>query len=642
MASEPFEAPIAPAMTALPDTKAAIWLDRLNLAGLLLFLLLLPFHLVIKKLVPDPLGTYWKEGLLVLLLGIWGVRSIQSRRLTLTGTPLDLAVGVYVGLLLVRAVLDHAGMTTAWGLYVSILYLPLVWLVPAALRGYPGWFRRLGWLLVAVGGVVALGGLVEFVLNKALWPSIEMIERQGFADVYVYNTHLRRVYFVFDSPTTLANTLAMLLPISLALMVVSTRLWQRILAGLLAVMMAACILVTFSRGIWVAAIIALLFMGFTIGFVQRRRRVVAIGAGVLIMAVFGFGAVMAPRFIQPALAEQRIVELFTPLYRQTPLSNVTLNLDQVQPVEGALELQQWLIHDPVAGVDDTRTVIYQHPLEKGKGEILYQLQVPPQGALRFAIALSPQVWDPEKGDGATFNLFVTPVDHPEQSQLIFDRYINPRQNPGDRRWRNYLVDLSPWAGQTVNLGLETLSGPVGNWSFDWTGWADMQVGSVSPQVFTENRPGTGNLLFNHLRSILDWQQDETNRDRLIAWNQALDAWKQSPLWGTGLGTTGVAVLRVNPEAGFVTESQVLKSLTELGIPGLLALAFLWFAIARLGWRAFRASGNSSHRIMLLGMLASLLVVFIESFVYQNLEVKQVNAYFWTFVGMVAFRYTDSR
>jgi hypothetical protein len=30
------------------------------------------------------------------------------------------------------------------------------------------------------------------------------------------------------------------------------------------------------------------------------------------------------------------------------------------------------------------------------------------------------------------------------------------------------------------------------------------------------------------------------------------------------------------------------------------------------------------------------VVFIEGWIYQNLEVKQVNAYFWTIVGMVAY------
>jgi len=51
-------------------------------------------------------------------------------------------------------------------------------------------------------------------------------------------------------------------------------------------------------------------------------------------------------------------------------------------------------------------------------------------------------------------------------------------------------------------------------------------------------------------------------------------------------------------------------------------------------RALRASDPGS-RALLLGILATLLIVFIEGLVYQNLEVKQVNAYFWALVGTLA-------
>jgi O-antigen ligase len=86
----------------------------------------------------------------------------------------------------------------------------------------------------------------------------------------------------------------------------------------------------------------------------------------------------------------------------------------------------------------------------------------------------------------------------------------------------------------------------------------------------------------------------------------------------------------------VTESQVLKALVELGLPGLLVLGYLWFQIARVGYRAYRATDDPASRALLVGILTGLLVVFIEGWVYQNLEVKQVNAYFWTLVGTLAF------
>jgi O-antigen ligase len=86
----------------------------------------------------------------------------------------------------------------------------------------------------------------------------------------------------------------------------------------------------------------------------------------------------------------------------------------------------------------------------------------------------------------------------------------------------------------------------------------------------------------------------------------------------------------------VTESQVLKALVELGLPGLLTLAYLWVQIARVGYRAYRAADDPGSGVLLLGILTSLLVVFVEGWVYQNLEVKQVNAVFWTLVGTLAF------
>ena len=610
--------------------------------GLALFLLILPFHLVVKKLFPGPAGTYWKEILLGLLVALWAVQCLRRRRLLLSDTPLDLAVLVYLGLLLLRFVLDRSGLAGAWGLYVSVMYLPLFWLVPAALRRHPGWATWLVVLLVGIGGLIALGGLAEFVLDVPLWPSDELLQRQGFSDMFIYGTHVRRVYFTFDSPTTLANTLAMLLPLALALALLARRPGARLAAGLAAALMTACIIVTFSRGIWVATAVSLLAMGLLSGFRQRNRRVLLIAAGALALIGLAWGAVIVSRSSQTATADRGIIELSPAAYRAAPVTGVTQELLRTAPAHGEAVIQTWTLLDPIAGQDDTRDVLYEHPPESGKVETIYRVTVPDAGALRFAIALSPQVWSPEKGDGASFQVYVTDPDTSQKGQFVFVRYINPKYNPSDRRWRNFMVDLSPWTGRTVNLSLITEGGPAGDWAFDWAGWAELQVVSVEPGYFDSAQ--TENVILRHIGSILDWARDETNRDRLAAWSLALNAWRAAPLWGNGLGSTGVAALRTHPESAFVTESQVLKALVELGLPGLLALAFLWFQIARVGYRAYRAVGqtfqsaadNPTRRTLLLGILTSLLVVFIEGWVYQNLEVKQVNAYFWTLVGTLAF------
>ena len=111
--------------------------EALIAIGLVIFLLFLPFQLVVKELLPDPIGTYWKEALLGLMLVMWGLGCLLSRRPFISYWPLDIAVLFYLGLLLLRFALDHSGWIGAWGLYISVMYLPLFWLVPAVLRRYP-------------------------------------------------------------------------------------------------------------------------------------------------------------------------------------------------------------------------------------------------------------------------------------------------------------------------------------------------------------------------------------------------------------------------------------------------------------------------------------------------------------------------
>jgi hypothetical protein len=309
---------------------------------------------------------------------------------------------------------------------------------------------------------------------------------------------------------------------------------------------------------------------------------------------------------------------------------------QVEPEFGSLINQSWSISDPLTGQEDIRDVLYQHPPESGKAEIIYRVDLPESSALRFSIALSPEVWTPEMGDGASFQIYILDTQSPANGEFVFVRYINPKMNPSDQRWRNYLIDLSPWAGKSVEIQLITEAGPNGDWSFDWAGWSDLQIVTIEPEYL--NSVDKENAIVRHTGSILDWARDETNRDRIVAWNLSLESWRKAIFWGNGLGTTGVAALRAQPETAIVTESQVLKGLVELGIPGFLLLAFLWFQIAMTSFQAFQRASNPKIQILLIGVIVSLLIVFIEGLVYQNLEVKQVNAYFWTNVGVLAVLY----
>jgi hypothetical protein len=629
-------------MKRLTSQRIPDVLDGLMFGGLLGFLLLLPFHLVVKKLVPDPLGTYWKEILLGLLVLLWAIRSLIARKPLLTRTPLDIAVLIYVGLLLFRFAVDGFRWAGVWGLYASIMYLPLFWLVPALLQHRPARLTILIASLVGVGAVVALGGLTEFVVNVPLWPSAEIAQRQGMPGMFLYGTNIRRVYFTFDSPTTLANTLGMLLPLALALVLTAKRSIVRIVSGIAAALIAACIVVTFSRGIWVATAVSLAVMGAWLFLSsrsrpaldrQRLKSLLVIG-GALASIALVWAIVLLAWAPWANSTYKGVVELPADEYKAAPVAGATQELLSTEPINGQMESQTWSMLDPISTQEDTRPVLFEHPPETGKAEIIYSAQVPQDGALRFGIGLSPEVWSPSMGDGVSFQIYVADPDAPQEGRMAFVRHVNPKSNISDRRWRNFLVDLSPWAGRTVHLSLITDAGPNGNWNFDWAGWSELQVVSVAPGYFAAHKPE--NAIVGYTTSIANWGGDETNRDRLAAWTQGFNAWRSAPWWGTGLGSTGLAALRTRPQQAFVTESQVLKALVELGPLGLLVLAFLWFEIALVGYRAFRDTRSQPVRILLIGIMTGLLIVFIEGLVYQNLEVKQVNAYFWTLVSMVAF------
>lgn len=610
-----------------------LWLDRINAAGVLVFLFLLPFHLFIKTLIPDPVGTYWKEGLLAILVLVWLVRSAIDRRLRFTGTWLDWAALAYAGLIVLRLLLDRSGLVGFWGAYISIMYLPLFWLVPAALRFYPHGLKILVTGLTVVGGILALGGVVEFILDRPLLPSAEILQRQGFADVYVYGTQLRRVYFVLDSPTILANLLAMLMPLALLQAFQSQKRWERISYAALILLMFVAIIFTFSRGIW-AAMAATYVILVVFKFVTERNRKFLLGmAGVAAVAV---AVMLIVLFSQPVTnTNQYTLELIQAEYRAAPLSG-SVSLIEAEPEVGEPEHQDWQLYDPIDRMEDWREVVFTHPGPEKKAEVIYRVELPENAALRFSIALSPEVWDPEKGDGVNFELYLTESGSSQDGTIIFQRYLNPKLNPSDRRWRNYIVDISGWSGKTVDLYLKAGPGAEHNDAYDWAGWADLELGSLDPGYLEANQASDTNPVAQHLASITDWVRDESNRDRLAAWNLGLAAWQKNPLWGVGLGATGAAAFRTMPETAIATESQILKSLVELGIPGLLVWLFIWFVIGRLVIQTYRQETSSAGKLLILALAGSLLIVFIDGWVYQNLEVKQVNAYFWTFAGMVAF------
>jgi hypothetical protein len=123
---------------------------------------------------------------------------------------------------------------------------------------------------------------------------------------------------------------------------------------------------------------------------------------------------------------------------------------------------------------DRRPVLWMHP----PSAVYYNVEVSPGMHLHASAALNPEVWQSGRGDGVLL-VVRTIVDGTEET--VYYNEIDPKNRPEDRRWHDFDVDLSPYAGQTITLVFITYPLDTNEW--DWAGWG-------MPLLLAPSQPGT--------------------------------------------------------------------------------------------------------------------------------------------------------
>lgn len=115
-----------------------------------------------------------------------------------------------------------------------------------------------------------------------------------------------------------------------------------------------------------------------------------------------------------------------------------------------------------------KDVLFQHPPSR----IDFQTTLSREPVrLKADLALSPDVWSPDKGDGVTFSVDVTSLSG---AQELFSEYIDPKNHASDRKWHLHSIDLDRYRGREIYLIFQTLSRSSPN--FDWAHWAQLPGG----------------------------------------------------------------------------------------------------------------------------------------------------------------------
>jgi len=128
---------------------------------------------------------------------------------------------------------------------------------------------------------------------------------------------------------------------------------------------------------------------------------------------------------------------------------------------------------------DTREAIWVEP----PALLTYrQVQLPP-GVIHFRcrVAIHPHVWPEGNADGAEFILEVRPAEGGAATtavQRVWSAAVDPFHHAEQRAWVTVDVDLSAFAGRTVDLILTNGPGPANNAYADWCLWADPELVSL--------------------------------------------------------------------------------------------------------------------------------------------------------------------
>jgi anaerobic magnesium-protoporphyrin IX monomethyl ester cyclase len=131
--------------------------------------------------------------------------------------------------------------------------------------------------------------------------------------------------------------------------------------------------------------------------------------------------------------------------------DLTGHFDQARIRSGGHEfVALWLIR--ILGED--RLSILIHP----ESSASFRVKLRPDSVLRFGMAFSPDVWD-KPGGGCTYRVKVKP--RMRREEIVYERHFDPKHNKEEQRWVDQEVDLSRFAGRTVDLTLETTT-PGGN------------------------------------------------------------------------------------------------------------------------------------------------------------------------------------
>jgi len=135
----------------------------------------------------------------------------------------------------------------------------------------------------------------------------------------------------------------------------------------------------------------------------------------------------------------------------------------------------------------------------------------------------------------------------------------------------------------------------------------------------------------------EYLNKSADQGRVEFWKRAFLIWKESPVFGTGIGLVGDSVgTRNNVPGATWIDNQYIRVLAEMGLVGLISYVMMLFAPVIAGFRAVFGSKQKNTFLYAVnaGIVAALFGQLVENVTAGLFENLNVITTFWTLVALL--------
>ncbi len=161
----------------------------------------------------------------------------------------------------------------------------------------------------------------------------------------------------------------------------------------------------------------------------------------------------------------------------------------------------------------------------------------------------------------------------------------------------------------------------------------------------QNRTKSSGDLTEHVHSIANITNDQSNLERINRWSCAVRMWKERPFTGFGPGTYQFeygrfqrSFERTDISTNFgvrgTAHSEYLGPLSESGLLGLVSFLLVIATTIYTGIRVHLRARSKQIRILSLGVLIGLTTYYIHGVLNNFLDTDKASALFWGFTAML--------